>query len=112
MQVRQAGEAIDKLVSEPFAEITLVPIRTHIHERQDCNGSDTHFRNYPGPPLAILLLFGADVDALDLLNVDRLRCRRLNVCDEAVAAPGDGLDITGAPGVVAQRLPQLHDAVG
>ena len=54
MQVRQAGEAINQFVSEPFAEILLVSIRTHIQEWQDGYRGNSPFRDYRGPPLAIM----------------------------------------------------------
>ena len=65
MQVRQAGKAIDKLVSEPFAEIILVPLRTHIQEWQDGYRGNARFRNYRRPQLAIMLF----LDYADTIDI-------------------------------------------
>src|SRR5688500_11514291 len=98
MQVRQTREAVNKFVSEAFAEILLVPIRTHIQKRQDGYRGHSSFSDYPGPPLAIMYAH-IPQDFLHLLN-------------EAVTALRDGLNVARVAGVVAQDLPQLHDAVG
>ena len=54
MQVTQTREGIDQFISEPFTEILLVPIRTHIHERQDCNRGSIRYSqaidSEPPPP--------------------------------------------------------------
>ncbi len=87
MQVGQTREAINQFVSEPFAEILLVPIRTHIQEWQDGYRGNSPFRDYRGPPLAIMYAH-IPQDFLHLLN-------------EAVTALGDGLNVARVAGVVA-----------
>ncbi len=92
MQVRQTRKGIDELVSEPFAEILLISSRTQIQKRQDGYRGGSTFRNH-----AFMVFFGFVAQDLH---------------DEAVAAPGDGLNVAWTAGVVTQRLPQLHDGIG